>query len=150
MNPSTVRNKATRQAAMRQAVAARHERDISSVVAVVVAADVDGITSVDIANRLGRGYDTVIRWIRAAVKQGRIEMAGHASSAVYGPAGTRAEWARKRLLMRRKQNTERSRQRREEQTERQLNAPFVHRVIPAGSRPPPVTTAPRSVFEVAA
>jgi transposase len=146
---SGARGKAIQLAAMRQAVIARRERDIESVVRVALAAGLRGVSSVDIADKLGRSYDTVIKWIGAAVKAGRIEMAGHARSAVYGPPGTRAEWARQRLINRREQNTQRAKERRDEKSERYHSAPFVHLIIPAGSKPPPVTRAPRSVFEFA-
>jgi hypothetical protein len=123
-----------------------------AVLRMLVKAGMDGISATDIAKTLPGRYSlgTVIDWLNDLQKQGKAERNNNGGPGCrWGVPGVHAAWKQRR------KDADAARKRVLRQIEAESKAgpllsdePEQH-VVPAGAKPPPKTTAARSIFEVA-
>lgn len=118
---------------------------------VLIEAGTEGLAVLDIVKRLPEKHpvSTVLNWLRDLAAEGRCERNNNGGPACrWGPPGTHAAWKERR------KHADRLRKARNAKKAREADADIsdvpVQSVIRAGTKPPPVTTAVRSIFEVAA
>lgn len=124
-----------------------------AVLRMLAAAGTDGISATDIAKDLPGRYSlrTVKDWLQTLQQQGKVERNNNGGPFCrWGPPGTHAAWMQRR----RDADAERKRNARAVMEAAkaivEMSDVPVQSVIPAGTKPPPKTTAVRSIFEVAA
>lgn len=129
------------------------KRRLKMVEAVLIEAGTDALPVLDIVKRLPekRPVNTVLFWLRTLANEGRAERNNNGGPACrWGPPGTHNAWRERRKHADRLRKARQSKAEPEGRSDADLSDVPVQSVIPAGTKPPPKTTAVRSIFEVAA